>query len=115
MLNFSLTEGEFTALSEKYRTNDPDNYFNYFSFCQTINAAFTTKGIDKDPSATVKPLTKDDTLAARRKYLESSPEEEQQFNSIIQEYRTAVQNRRINLKPQFQDFDITKNSHVTKM
>lgn len=33
----------------------------------------------------------------------------------MSQYRFAVQNRRINLKPQFQDFDITRNGHVTKM
>ena len=71
-----MTEGEFDALAEKYRT-ESDNMFNYFNFCSTINAAFTVKGIDKDPVATVKAITKDDTLAARRKYLESNPEEEE--------------------------------------
>lgn len=90
MLNFSLTESEFDALADKYRTNDPDNLFNYFAFCQTINSAFTVKGIDKDPVVSVKPITKDDTLAARRKYLEMTPEETEQFQSIIKEYRTAV-------------------------
>lgn len=75
MLNFQLTDLEFDSLAGKYKTNDPDNLFNYFDFCQTINSAFTTKGIDKDPVATVKPVTKDDTYLARRKYLEISPED----------------------------------------
>ena len=34
--------------------------------------------------------------------------------SLLEEYRTAVKNKRIHLKPIFQDFDITKNGHVTK-
>ena len=74
MLNFSLTDAEFEALSEKYKA---DAMFNYFDFCHSINAAFTTKGIDKDPSATVKALTKEDTMLARRKYLEMGPEEQE--------------------------------------
>lgn len=90
MMNFSLTEGEFEALAEKYKTSSPENMFDYFSFCSTINSAFTQKGIDKDPVVTVKPITKDDTEAARRKYLESTPEEEQQTTSILAEYKTAV-------------------------
>jgi hypothetical protein len=77
-----LTEAEFDALAEKYRT-EGDNMFNYFNFCNTINSAFTIKGIDKDPVATVKAITKDDTLPARRKYLESNPEEEEQFKQIL--------------------------------
>lgn len=64
--------------------------FNYFSFCSVINSAFTQKGIDKDPVATVKPITKDDTLLARRKYLEISSEDEEKLQNIMQEYRVAV-------------------------
>lgn len=76
MLNFNLTDAEFDSLAQKYKTSDPEQLFNYFDFCNTINSAFTLKGIDKDPVATVKLITKDDTLLARRKYLEITPEEE---------------------------------------
>jgi hypothetical protein len=57
--------------------------FNYFSFCDTINTAFTLKGIDKDPVATVKAITKDDTLLARRKYLEITPEDDQKMQEVM--------------------------------
>jgi Ca2+-binding EF-hand superfamily protein len=36
------------------------------------------------------------------------------IDQLLEEYRQAVQNKRIHLKPIFQDFDITKNGHVTK-
>ena len=57
-------------------------------------------------------MTEGETVLARRKYLE----EEQQLDlePILAEYRQAVATRRILLKPVFQDFDITKNGHVTK-
>lgn len=74
MLNFALTEAEFSSLARKYNA---DGHFNYAQFCATINLAFTQKGIDKDPIAYVKPVTQDDTVAARRKYLEGTQEEEQ--------------------------------------
>jgi len=32
----------------------------------------------------------------------------------LKEYKEAVRVKRIHLKPMFQDFDITKNQHVTK-
>lgn len=41
MMNFSLTDIEFEALAEKYKTEAPENMFNYFNFCHTINSAFT--------------------------------------------------------------------------
>lgn len=50
-MNFQLTESEFEALASKYRTESPESMFNYFNFCNTINQAFTQKGIDKDPGA----------------------------------------------------------------
>ena len=37
------------------------------------------------------------------------------IDNLLEEYRTAVKNKRIHLKPIFQDFDITKNGHVTKV
>lgn len=81
MLNFYLTEDEFHALANKYQSSD--KMFLYNEFCNLINSAFTTKGIDKDPTATVKPITSQDTYVARRKYLDISPEEQQAVNEII--------------------------------
>lgn len=51
--------------------------FNHDEFCKNVNSAFTTKGIDKIPTATVKKVTADDTLLARRKYLEMAEEDQQ--------------------------------------
>ncbi len=106
---------EFDSLADRYRTSDPEGTFNYFAFCNNINSAFTQKGIDKDPTHSVKAITSDDTMLARRKYLEGITDEEIAANEIVAEYRKVIQNKRLNLKPMFQDFDITKNSHVTKV
>ena len=59
-------------------------------------------------------VTVDNTTLARKKYLGMTDEEFGQINMILDEYRKAVQIKRIHLKPMFQDFDITKNQHVTK-
>ena len=71
--HFDLTEEEYQSLIQKYMTED--NFFNYAEFCKNINLAFTTKGIDKQPTTKVKKVTPDDTLAARRKYLEMSEDD----------------------------------------
>ena len=81
MLNFYLTEDEFQALADKYESSD--KMFLYNEFCSLVNSAFTTKGIDKDPTATVKPITSQDTYVARRKYLDITPEEQQAVSDII--------------------------------
>lgn len=100
-LNFKLTEEEFDSLATKYQTNDPDGKFNYFAFCDSINAIFTQKGLDKEPTATVKALTQQDTTLARKKYLEITEEEEAAVQQILYEYKNAILNKRLNLKPMF--------------
>ena len=115
MLNFNLSAEEFASLAAKYKTpNDPEYMVNYKDFCASINAAFTTYGIQKDPLASVAPVTVDNTVPARRKYLHCTAEEQQMIEGILAEYREAVRIKRIHLKPMFQDFDITSNQHVTK-
>jgi hypothetical protein len=57
MLNFNLTQNEFTALALKYKTPDAENMFDYVKFCANINQAFTTYGIQKVPTAGVAPVT----------------------------------------------------------
>ena len=69
MLNFNLTKEEFNTLANRYKTEDPEFMINYKNFCASINSAFTTYGIQKDPTAKVAPVTVNNTLLARRKYL----------------------------------------------
>lgn len=114
-LNFNFTLGEYNALAARYETSDPEKFFNYVDFCASINKAFTTTGIDKAPTVSVAPLTQADTLLARRKYLQGTQtHEEGELAPVMDKYRREVAQRRINLKPQFQDFDRTRNGHVTK-
>mmetsp|Transcript_11299 Transcript_11299/g.7820 ORF Transcript_11299/g.7820 Transcript_11299/m.7820 type:complete len:90 (-) Transcript_11299:1809-2078(-) len=57
MMNFTMTDNEFNFLANKYVTNDPEKFFNYATFCDNMNLAFTTKGIDKNPTTKVKNVT----------------------------------------------------------
>jgi hypothetical protein len=70
--NFIYTENELEALCNKYKTNDPEVFFNYPAFTASINKAFTITGIDKAPTVQVAAATNNDTLLARRKYLQTS-------------------------------------------
>lgn len=100
-------------MSKKYETSDPERFFRYTEFCDNINAAFTVKGIDKAPTTRVNTISSNDTLLARRKYLAGNSDAAE-IENILEEYRIAVKNKRIHLKPVFMDFDRTKNGHVTK-
>ena len=68
MLNFNLTAEEFNALAVKYKTTEDAEYMvNYKAFCASINAAFTTYGIQHDPLAKVAPVTVGHTVPARQR------------------------------------------------
>ena len=114
MLNFSLSEDEYKTLAERYKTADPEFLIDYKAFCASINRAFTTYGIQQDPLAKVEKVTVAATIPARRKYLEFNEDEKAALGGLLNEYRQAVQIRRVHLKPMFRDFDITQNQHVTK-
>jgi hypothetical protein len=101
MLNFSLTFQELESLAQKYKTNDPEYMFNYVMFCANINSAFTTYGIQKQPLASVAPVTVNNTTLARKRYLEMTDDEVGQVNAILEEFKKAVKIKRIHLKPLF--------------
>ena len=100
-LNLDLTDFEYDGLFLRYKTDDPEDMFNYAAFCANINSAFTTYGVQKDPNVRIQPVTQDNTVLARRKYLDASDEEQQQNDRLLDEYRVAINNKRLNLKPQF--------------
>ena len=115
-LGFNFTQDEYDALTTKYETSDPERFFNYVAFSESINKAFTTRGIEKNPNVRVPVVTQNDTLLARRKYLQASNSAEPDLvEQVLDQYRTAVKIQRMHLKPVFQDFDRTKNGHVTKL
>lgn len=114
MLNFSLTPDEYGTLCARYKTADPEYLIDYVAFCASVNKAFTTYGIQKDPLASVAPVTVEASLPARRKYLDVDPATNERLEALLAAYREAVRIKRIHLKPMLQDFDITKNQHVTK-
>lgn len=87
---------------------------SYANFCRNIDSAFTIKGIEKAPTYQVAPITAAATEIARKKKLEYDQEEEKCMIDIMEAYRSEIQVRRLNLKPMFQDFDITNCGHVTK-
>ena len=74
---------------------------NYFDFRDVIDKAFTIKGIEKNPQVQVAPVTTTDTEKARRKTLEFTPEDQHHMLGVIEEYRKAINLKRINLKPMF--------------
>lgn len=94
---------------EAYKVDQsPNGFVNYNDFCENIDTIFTIKGIDKDPLYKVTQFDETTTLPARRYYLAMSEAEQTRLNEILEKYRVAIQNKRVLIKPNFEDFDITK-------
>lgn len=112
MTNIPLNDTEYKALLNKY--SQPVGLVNYKAFVDNIDKVFTTPGIEKDPLYKVDSVDYNTTLAARRKYLELTPEEEEHLAMIIHDYQQLIKNRRVLLKPTFEDFDKTHLGYVSR-
>ena len=88
MLNFQMTDEEFDSLTETYKTSD--SMFNSKDFCDAVNSSFTQHGIDKNPEARVQAMSSQDTMQARRKYLEANDGEDGQVREILEAYRKEI-------------------------
>ena len=111
-LGFTLTNEELASLTAKYAIDGQD--MNYVDFCESIDQAFTTKGIEKNPGYKVKPLHSDDTISARKKYLQFDQNEQSSMQDVVEAYRNVILTRGLYLKPMFQDFDKINTGHCTK-
>jgi len=98
MMNFHLTKEELDSLAARYNC---DGMFNYKDFCANINGAFTTYGIQKNPMAQVNKVTVDNTVQARKRYLDMTAEDQDMVRNILVEYAQAIQIRRIHMKQMF--------------
>jgi Ca2+-binding EF-hand superfamily protein len=112
ILNFKMTDEEYDTLTQRYKTDD--GMVNYAAFVDNIDSAFTIKGIDKKPSVRVVKYTPKTILQMSRKHLEFDKNEIKAMVELMEEYRSAVKVKCLNLKPMFQDFDKTRSGHVTK-
>lgn len=96
-----ITDKEYEILLERYTTSDP-NLVDYVTFNEEMEGIFTKKGLEKAPTATVdefKPpsiIDPDDVL---------TDEEEKALEECLVRIGTECKNRRLLLKPFFQDKD----------
>jgi Ca2+-binding EF-hand superfamily protein len=108
MVGLRLTESELQAIINKYR--QPNSDIRYSEFCKFIESA--PEILEKKPG--FRPEVSVNTLPARRKFLGFSEEETQMLNQALEEFRTVIRNRRVHLRPMFQNFDITRSGHVSR-
>lgn len=108
MVGLRMTEGELQAIINKYKQANGD--IRYSEFCKFIESApeILEKKPDFRPDALVS------TLPARRRYLGFTDDESQSLDKALDDFRTVIRNRRVHLRPMFQNFDITRSGHVSR-
>merc|ERR1712194_134974 len=87
--------------------------FNYKRFCDEVSKATNYANIHKDPLARISLPSSDVTLPGRRSRRELTEQDKSMIAEIETEIRSRVAKRRINVCTQFQDFDRSRQGHVT--
>ncbi|CAD8206649.1 unnamed protein product [Paramecium pentaurelia] len=112
--NIPVSEKEIQLLLNQYKIDKiPNGQVDYNQFCEDVDKIFTIKGIDKEPQAQVPQIDDSTTLPARRRYLQMTEQEAIQLDELLMKYKQAIQNKRVLLKPVFEDFDKTKQGYIT--
>ena len=99
-MNLKFSKEEIDALIEKYKITNT-GLVNYAAFCDNINHVFSDAA---DPLGVIE---------NSRSTANFNDPEKEVFIALIQAIKNEIVNKRILIKPQFQDYDRTKNCHVT--
>ncbi len=86
----------------------------WMDFCDDIDLVFTKKGLDRDPLHRVKEIDKSVFEPIRQKAMKFTAEDDELMEDLLTSYKMVFTNKRIHMKPLFEDFDITKIGYVTK-
>lgn len=93
---------------------DREERVKWMDFCEDIDKTFTIKELEKDPLCRVGQIEPSVFEPIKHSALSFTPSEETSLSEVLQGFRDAIATKRLHLKPQFEDFDITKIGYVTK-
>ena len=113
----TFSDRQLDLLAEKYRVEDvySESRVSYQEFLSNLNQVFTVKGLEKFPTKKYnQPLH---IVEITKKAL--SKDKEEKVQELVNRIRDTVSQKRISMKPVFQDFDRTKlgtfsTDHVTR-
>ena len=100
--NIELTEPENDILLERFATSEDSKLIDYIEFNEDIDLIFTKKGLEKEPTTVVKEF-KVPSLIDPEDVL--NDDEEKVLEDCLIRIGTETRNRRLMLKPFFQDKD----------
>ena len=87
---------------------------HYPSFCEELDKAFTVKGLESAPTATLDTRARSVASRPLRTLRTLSPAEEREVGPLLDAMRAKVASRRIELVNMFKDFDRSNEEHVSE-
>jgi len=111
-LEKEIDRNDFNHLVDAYSRDD--GMFCHALFCRDIDAAFVTPGLEKEPLATISLPDATSTAPGRRNKMILSENKKEKVNRLEDRIRSRIKNRRILMKPMFQDMDKARKGLVTR-
>jgi Ca2+-binding EF-hand superfamily protein len=112
LLGINIALSDWETLVAKYGRED--GMFNYGQFCDFVDEAFSVKGLERTPTTRISMPDVAVTLPGRRNRQKLTPDDEYEIGRVEEDIRAKVSQRRIFLKPYFEDFDPARHGHVSK-
>lgn len=111
-----LNDSQFHMLSAAYQNPAKEDQVLYSKFVADVESVFTQAGLEQYPTAAVPPQ---ETFCVPKPgtadWKEASQNHMALYEATMDRIGSRVEQRRILLKPVFQDFDKHNNGHVTRM
>jgi hypothetical protein len=104
-----LTNEEYTLLEKHFALSTDQTKVNYLQFNEDIERIFTEKDLEKDPIKKVQEF-KAPSILDPKDVLNN--EEEQQLDACLQRVGWEVKQKRLLIKPFFQDKDRSKSGFI---
>ena len=105
-----MTTQEYQLLEDHFRCQQDPNKIRYFDFNEQIEAIFTSKVLEKNPTQTLSSYSAPSILDAK---VQLTPQEEEELVALMTRIGTDVRHRRLLIKPFFQDKDKSNSGFVT--
>lgn len=105
-----MTTQEYQLLEDHFRCSIDPTKIRYFDFNERIEAIFTQKTLEKDPTQTLSNYSAPSILDPKTTL---SAQEEEELKTLMIRIGTDVKHRRLLIKPFFQDKDKSKSGFVT--
>jgi len=111
-LSRDIDRADFETILSLYMKDD--GLFDYRSFCDDVDKAFTLPNLENYPYARTSMPDASTTAPARRNTMRLSEAKLAKVRKVEEKIRTFVRKRRAEMKPMFQDFDRAHRGYVTR-